>query len=96
MSGEVAGELVRLRSARGRAVLAAMALGSGMAFLDGTVVNVALPVIGQEFDAPLAALQWTVNAYTLTLAALIMLGGAERWWLAHGMIEDAFGSILAN
>lgn len=76
MSGEVAEELVRLRSPRGRAILIAMALGSGMAFLDGTVVNIALPTIGSEFDAVLAALQWTVNAYTLTLAALIMLGGA--------------------
>lgn len=76
MSGEVAEEFVRLRSRRGRAILIAMALGSGMAFLDGTVVNVALPTIGRDFDAVLAALQWTVNAYTLTLAALIMLGGA--------------------
>nr|WP_269204753.1 MFS transporter [Motilibacter deserti] len=51
-------------------------LGSGMAFLDGTVVNVALPRIGEDLDAGLAALQWTVNAYTLTLAALILLAGA--------------------
>jgi EmrB/QacA subfamily drug resistance transporter len=47
-----------------------------MAFLDATVVNVALPTIGRELDADLAALQWTVNAYTLTLAAFILLGGA--------------------
>lgn len=69
-------EPVKLGTARGRALLAATALGSGMAFLDGTVVNVALPTIGREFDADLGALQWTVNAYTLTLAALILLGGA--------------------
>lgn len=69
-------DAVRLSSARGKALLAATALGSGMAFLDGTVVNVALPTIGRELDADLAALQWTVNAYTLTLAALILLGGA--------------------
>ncbi|PSL05343.1 EmrB/QacA subfamily drug resistance transporter [Haloactinopolyspora alba] len=67
---------VRLSSRRGRALLTATALGSGMAFLDGTVVNVALPTIGRELDADLSALQWTVNAYTLTLAALILLGGA--------------------
>ncbi|WP_051425533.1 MFS transporter [Jiangella gansuensis] len=67
---------LRLSTPRGRALLTATALGSGMAFLDGTVVNVALPTIGRELDANLAALQWTVNAYTLTLAALILLGGA--------------------
>jgi EmrB/QacA subfamily drug resistance transporter len=47
-----------------------------MAFLDATVVNVALPTIGRELDADLAALQWTVNAYTLTLASFILLGGS--------------------
>ncbi|WP_166347678.1 MFS transporter [Phytoactinopolyspora limicola] len=76
MSGGTVEQAVRLRSGRGRGLLAAMALGSGMAFLDSTVVNVALPTIGREFDARLAALQWTVNAYTLMLAALILLGGA--------------------
>jgi len=57
-------------------VLAATVLGSGMAFLDATVVNIALPRIGEDFDADLSALQWTVNAYTLTLAGLLLLGGA--------------------
>ena len=47
-----------------------------MALLDSTVVNVALPRIGEDLDADLAALQWTVNAYMLTLAGLILLGGA--------------------
>ncbi len=68
-------ELV-LRSARGRGVLAATILGSGMAQLDGTVVNVALPRIGRDLGAGLTALQWTVNAYTLTLAGLLLLGGS--------------------
>ncbi|WP_162453698.1 MFS transporter [Phytoactinopolyspora mesophila] len=76
MSGEAVDDIIRLRSGRGRALLAAMALGSGMAFLDSTVVNVALPTIGRDFDAGMAALQWTVNAYTLMLASLILLGGA--------------------
>ncbi|HEY9408840.1 MAG TPA: MFS transporter [Jiangellaceae bacterium] len=67
---------VRLSSRQGRSLLAAMVLGSGIAFLDSTVVNVALPTIGRELDADLAALQWTVNAYTLTLASLILLGGS--------------------
>lgn len=65
-----------LRSVQGRGVLAATILGSGMAMLDGTVVNVALPRIGKNLHADLTALQWTVNAYTLTLAGLLLLGGS--------------------
>jgi EmrB/QacA subfamily drug resistance transporter len=65
-----------LRSMQGRGVLAATILGSGMASLDGTVVNVALPRIGSDLHAGLTALQWTVNAYTLTLAGLLLLGGS--------------------
>jgi EmrB/QacA subfamily drug resistance transporter len=56
--------------------LLATVLGSGMAQLDGTVVNVALPRIGTDLDAGLTSLQWTVNAYTLTLAGLLLLGGS--------------------
>ena len=67
--------LVRLRTAQGRWVLAATIAGSGMAFLDSTVVNVALARIGEDFGAGFTALQWITNAYTLTLAALILLGG---------------------
>jgi EmrB/QacA subfamily drug resistance transporter len=63
-------------SSRARWVLAATVLGSGMAFLDGTVVNVALPHIGAELGGGVAGLQWTVNAYTLTLASFILLGGS--------------------
>ena len=44
--------------------------------LDGTVVNVALPAIGRDLDAAIGGLQWIVNGYTLTLAALILLGGS--------------------
>jgi EmrB/QacA subfamily drug resistance transporter len=67
---------VALRSTRGRGVLAATILGSGVASLDATVVTVALPRIGADLDAGLPALQWTVNAYTLTLAGLLLLGGS--------------------
>ncbi len=66
---------VRLGTAQGRWVLAATIAGSGMAFLDATVVNVALARIGEDFGAGFTALQWITNAYTLTLAALILLGG---------------------
>ncbi len=67
---------VRLKSGRGRWVLTTAVLGSGIAQLDGTVVNVALPRIGEDLHASLAALQWTLNAYLLTLAGLILLGGS--------------------
>ena len=67
---------LRVSSARGRWVLLATVLGSSVAMLDGTVVNVALPAIGRAFGASEAELQWTVNAYTLTLAGMILLGGA--------------------
>ena len=67
---------VRMGEASGRWVLLAAVLGSGMAFIDVTAVNVALPRIGRDLDAPLSALQWTVSGYTLTLAAFILLGGS--------------------
>lgn len=73
---EPAAELLRLGTARGRATLAATVLGSGMAFLDGTIVNVAAKHIGVDFHAGFGALQWVLNAYTLSLAALILLGGS--------------------
>jgi len=69
-------ELVRLETPRGRAVLAATVLGSGMAFLDSTIVNVAAKHIGQDLHTGFTALQWVLNAYTLALASLILLGGS--------------------
>ncbi len=67
---------LRYTSPTGRWVLAAAVLGSGMAFLDGTVVNVALRTLGRDLDASLAQLQWISNGYLLSLASLILLGGA--------------------
>ena len=58
-----------------RWVLAAAVLGSGIAALDATVVGIALPSIGREFSAGVDSLQWISNAYTLTLAGLLLLGG---------------------
>lgn len=69
-------DAVRLGEARGRWVLAAAVLGSGIVFVDTTVVNVALPTLGRDLGADVAGLQWTVNGYTLSLAALILLGGS--------------------
>ncbi len=62
--------------ARGRWVLTAAILGSGIAFLDITVVNVALRDIGQALSGSLSGLQWVVNGYTLTLSSLLLIGGS--------------------
>lgn len=62
-------------SRQGRLALSAVTLGSGVALLDGTVVNIALPTIGRELGSGLAGLQWISNGYVLALAALILLGG---------------------
>lgn len=67
---------LRFGTASGRWVLLATVLGSGLAMLDATVVNIALPTIGKDFGAGLSSLQWVVNAYTLTLAGFLLLGGA--------------------
>ena len=69
------GELI-YSSGSGRWVVAATVLGSGMASIDATVVGIALPTIGRRFHAGLSELQWVTNAYTLTLAGLLLLGGA--------------------
>jgi EmrB/QacA subfamily drug resistance transporter len=69
-------ESIAYDSGPGRWVLAVTVLGSGMAFLDGTVVNVALPDIGRDLDASTSSLQWILNGYLLTLASLILLGGS--------------------
>ena len=61
---------------RGRWVLAATILGSSLAFIDGTVVNVALPALQAALDATLSDIQWVVESYALTLAALLLTGGA--------------------
>ncbi|MFL6143288.1 MAG: MFS transporter [Labedaea sp.] len=59
-----------------RGVLATTILGSGMVFLDSTIVNVALPRIGTELGASIAGLQWILDGYLLSLAALILIAGS--------------------
>ncbi len=61
---------------RKRLALAATILGSSMAFIDGSVVNVALPTIQSELGASVAELQWIVNAYLLFLGSLVLVGGS--------------------
>lgn len=89
-------------TASARWILAATILASGMAFLDGTVVNVALRAIGENLDADLADLQWVVNAYLLLLAALILVAGSlgdllgrRRVFLA-GVVWFALASVLCG
>ena len=62
-------------STPGRWVLAVTVLGSGIASLDATVVNIALPTIGRDFHTGVGALQWVMTGYTLTLAAFLLIGG---------------------
>ena len=59
-----------------RLILVTSVLASSLAFIDGSVVNVALPAIGRALSADASALQWTVNAYLLPLSAMLLLGGA--------------------
>jgi EmrB/QacA subfamily drug resistance transporter len=91
---------VAFGTARGRWVLAAAVLGSGIAFLDGSVVNAALPAIALEFDAGVAALQWTLTAYLLTQGSLLVLGGSlgdlygRRRVFVYGLVGFACASLL--
>ncbi|MBH0247426.1 MFS transporter, partial [Streptomyces cavourensis] len=93
---------IRVASPVGRWVVLTTVLGSGMAMLDSTVINVALPRIGADLDTDLAALQWTVNAYMLTLAGLILLGGAlgdrygRRRVFLVGVVWFAAASLLCG
>jgi EmrB/QacA subfamily drug resistance transporter len=95
-------EPARFGTAAGRWILLAAILGSGMAGIDATVVNVALPAIGRDLGVGLAALQWTVSAYTLLLAALILLGGAlgdrygRRRVFVLGVVWFALASLVCG
>ncbi|WP_254606697.1 MFS transporter, partial [Sphingomonas bacterium] len=79
--------------------LAACILASSLAFLDGSVVNVALPAIARDLHAGAVGVQWTVNAYTLPLAALLLVGGAlgdrygRRRMLVGGIVLFALASL---
>ncbi len=85
-----------------RGVIAAATLGSGMTQLDGTVVNVALRTMGEDLDASLSQLQWITNGYFLSLASLILLGGAlgdrfgRRRVFIVGTVWFALASLLCG
>ncbi|WP_046470878.1 MFS transporter [Allosalinactinospora lopnorensis] len=102
MRAEPAGDAIVWGTARARWVLLATVLGSGLAFLDASTVNVALPAIGGDLDADVAGLQWVLNAYTLALAALIPLGGSladrfgRRRLFQIGVVWFALASLLCG
>ncbi len=81
-------------------MLFATVLGSGVVGIDATAVNVATPAIGADFDAGLSSLQWTINAYTLALAGLLLLGGSlgdrfgRRRVFVIGVVWFAVASLL--
>ena len=93
---------LRYGTAGARWVLLVTVLGSGVAFLDGTVVNVALPSIGREFHAGLSDLQWTVDAYLVTLGSLIVIGGSlgdlfgRRRVLISGLAGFSVASLVCG
>ncbi|MEU2256390.1 MFS transporter [Nocardia xishanensis] len=95
-------ELPRLHSTTGRWILLATILGSSVASLDATVVNIALPRIGESLDTDVAGLQWTLNGYTLTLASFILLGGSlgdklgRRKVFVWGAVGFAVASVLCG
>src|SRR4051812_3843870 len=92
------GEL-RFGTPAARWVIAATVLGSGMAFLDGTIVNVALPAIGRDLKTDVAGLQWTLDAYLVTLTAFLLFGGAlgdrfgRRKIFLAGLVSFALTSV---
>ena len=67
---------MRASDPRARVVVLTTVLGSGVAVLDSTLLNIALPTSGRDLGADLAGLQWVLSGYALTLAALILLGGS--------------------
>src|SRR5208282_2469460 len=93
---------LRLHTARGRWVIAATVLGSGIVAVDATVLGIALPAIGRYFHAGVTSLQWVVDAYTLTLAGLLLLGGTlgdsygRRKVFVIGVVWFALASLLCG
>ncbi|KQU56281.1 MFS transporter [Rhodococcus sp. Leaf278] len=95
-------EGIALSSARGRWIVAATVLGSALAMLDATVVNIALPAISRDLGAGVTGLQWTLSGYTLALASLILLGGSlgdrlgRRRVFVWGTVWFAAASVLCG
>jgi EmrB/QacA subfamily drug resistance transporter len=93
---------LRMSTSQGRWVVTATVLGSGMAALDATVVGIALPSIGRDFHVGVNSMQWVVDAYTLALAGLLLLGGTlgdsygRRRMFMVGTVWFALASLLCG
>ena len=89
---------VRFGTPAGRWVVIATVLGSGIAFLDGTVVNVALPTIGRDLHAGIRELQWILDGYLVTLSALLLLGGSfgDLYGRKRGFLAGLVGFSVAS
>lgn len=93
---------IRFGTSRGRWVVAAAVLGSGIAFLDSTVVNVALPSMAEDLGGGLGGLQWILDAYLVTLGALLVLGGSigdvhgRRRTYVVGLVAFSVASLLCG
>jgi EmrB/QacA subfamily drug resistance transporter len=98
----VAGPQLRYGTPQAWGTIAAVVLGSGIVFLDGTVVNVALPAIGEDLGTSLGGMQWTVNAYLVTLSSLLLLGGSmgdqlgRRRVFVAGLVVFTAASMLCG
>ncbi len=96
----MAGQIAKRQSPDPRWTLAASVLASSLSFVDGSVLNVALPAIRASYAAGAAEVQWVVNAYLLPLAALLLLGGAlgdrfgRRRLLVIGTYLFGVGSLV--
>ncbi|MBV8433557.1 MAG: MFS transporter, partial [Candidatus Eremiobacteraeota bacterium] len=96
------GPMAERRSASQPWILAATILGSSLVFIDATVVSIALPIVQGAFRASAAQAQWVVEAYTLVLGALMLLGGAlgdrygRRLLFVSGVVLFAAGSLLCG
>jgi EmrB/QacA subfamily drug resistance transporter len=95
-------EQLAFASSRGRWVIAATVLGSGIASLDVSVVSIALPTIGRAFHTGVGTLQWVVSGYSLTLAAFLLLGGSlgdrmgRKRVFSIGVVWFAVASMLCG
>lgn len=96
------GPSLQLSSGRGRWIVVATVLGSAMVSIDASVTGIALPTIGRQFHVGVADLQWVTDGYTLSLAALLLLGGSlgdrlgRRRVFIVGAIWFALSSLLCG
>src|SRR5205085_2157608 len=90
--------VIRYGTAEGRWLIIAAVLGSGVVFLDGTVVNVALPVLGRDLHASLRGLQWILDGYLVTLSSLLLLGGSagDRYGRRRIFVAGLAGFTVAS